>query len=226
MNCFNKFLIVLTSGGGYFPMNAEENLINWKGQVIGITRLPVPWYAPKFLVAGKMKASIPEYSAIKGLQRKYYSIEADTGLFGGVYLWENERSARDWWNEAFFMRINKTYGSNNKIPLKPVLYVHSLDKRAKVETGDNWTSIRRYSIPSESFGTMNKYFETKIQTFQKSKGSHSLWVAGVDNSKIEIITLWANKDSMRSANFSELILPSWKEEETIKTRVPVMIHNQ
>lgn len=95
MNKINIFLLILLIKISFLPLNAEENLKNWNGQVIGMTRLKAPWYAPKIFVESKMKDSIPEYSAIKGLQKKMYSLESDSSIFGGVYLWVNEKAARE-----------------------------------------------------------------------------------------------------------------------------------
>ena len=222
-NSIILFLILIKIS--FLPLIAEENLIYWKGPVIGMTRLKIPWYAPNFFVKDKMKDSIPEYSTINGLQKKMYSIESDSALFGGVYLWENEKAARDWWNEGFFERVNKKYGGNNKIPLKQALFFHSIEKREKVEEVERWILIKRYTIPSDSISNIQKHFESKISNFQKSKGYISLWVAGCENSQIEIISLWSDRYSMKEANFIEYVLPNWKEEDKIVTRSPIQINS-
>jgi heme-degrading monooxygenase HmoA len=201
------------------------NIINSKGLVIGMTRLKKPWYAPDFLIKSKMKDSISEYSNINGLKNKMYSMELDTGLFGGVYLWENERVAKEWWNESFFERVNKKYGGNNKIPLKQALFIHSIEKREKAVVADRWIFIKRYTIPSDSISNIQKHFEDMIPNFQKSKGYISLWVAGCENSQIEIISLWSDSYSMKEANFNECTLPNWKEEDKIVIRSPIQINH-
>ena len=226
MNKINIILLIVLIKISLLPLNAEENLKNWNGQVIGMTRLKAPWYAPKFFVESKMKDSISEYSAINGLQKKMYSIESDSSLFGGVYLWANEKAARDWWNQSFFDRVNKNYGGNNKIPLKQALFIHTIEKREKVEVTELWILIKRYTIPSDSISNIQKHFESKISNFQKSKGYISLWVAGSENSQIEIISLWSDRDSMMETNFAELVLPTWKEEGKIQTKSPIQLNNE
>ena len=226
MNKINIILLIVLIKISLLPLNAEENLKNWNGQVIGMTRLKAPWYAPKFFVESKMKDSISEYSAINGLQKKMYSIESDSSLFGGVYLWANEKAARDWWNQSFFDRVNKKYGGNNKIPLKQALFIHTIEKREKVEVTERGILIKRYTIPSDSISNIQKHFESKIINFQNSKGYISLWIAGCENSQIEIISLWSDLNSMKKANFAELILPAWKEEDKIVTRTPIQINNE
>ncbi len=226
MNKINIILLIVLIKISFLPLNAEENLKNWDGQVIGMTRLKAPWYAPKFFVESKMKDSISEYSMINGLQKKMYSLESDSSLFGGVYLWVNEKSARDWRNESFFDRVNKRYGGDNKVPLKQALFIHSIDKIEKVEVAERWILIKRYTIPSDSISNIQKHFESKISNLQKSKGYISLWIAGCENSQIEIISLWTNENSMKEANLAELVLPAWKEESEIKTKSTIQLNNE
>jgi hypothetical protein len=40
--------------------------------------------------------SFPKFRAVPGLRQKYYVKNADTGLVGGIYLFESEQTARDY----------------------------------------------------------------------------------------------------------------------------------
>jgi len=225
MNKIPKFLFLPIVSTILFPINAEENLVNWKGPVIGMTRLKAPWYAPEFYVEKKMKDSIPEYSSINGLQTKLYSLEIDSSLFGGIYLWKNEKFARDWWNQSFFDRVNKKYGANNTIELKQAIFINSNQNR-KIEIEDHWIKIKRYSIPPEAFSKLNKHFENKVSDFQKKSGYTALWIAGCENFEIEIITVWSEKAKMEEMDYSELIQGNWKEIGTILTKSPIQLNNK
>ena len=99
-------------------------------------------------------------------------------------------------------------------------------KIEKVEVAERWILIKRYTIPSDSISNIQKHFESKISNLQKSKGYISLWIAGCENSQIEIISLWTNENSMKEANLAELVLPAWKEESEIKTKSTIQLNNE
>jgi hypothetical protein len=77
--------------------------------VVVIVKVPKPWYAPKAVVTGKMRDTIPEYARLNGLAFKAFSFEQQSGDYGGVYYWVD--AARAQWQE----RVRKTYGQDAKI---------------------------------------------------------------------------------------------------------------
>jgi hypothetical protein len=80
-------------------------------QVVVIVRIPVPRFAPKWLVRRKMKATIDLYSSIPGLEFKLFTVERDSGDFGGIYTWRDRGSATDWFNPEWFARVKRDRGS-------------------------------------------------------------------------------------------------------------------
>lgn len=80
-------------------------------QVVVIVRIPVPRFAPKWLVRRKMKATIDLYSSIPGLEFKLFTVERDSGDFGGIYTWRDRGSAIDWFNPEWFARVKRDRGS-------------------------------------------------------------------------------------------------------------------
>jgi len=80
-------------------------------QVVVIVRIPVPRFAPKWLVWRKMKATIDLYSSIPGLEFKLFTVERDSGDFGGIYTWRDRGSATDWFNPEWFARVKRDRGS-------------------------------------------------------------------------------------------------------------------
>ena len=61
-------------------------------RVLVVVRVPMPWYAPRFLVRKKFREVLPEYEPRVPLQAKYFTI-SDNGLYGGVYLWTTREDA-------------------------------------------------------------------------------------------------------------------------------------
>jgi heme-degrading monooxygenase HmoA len=59
-------------------------------------------------------AAAPIYQNVPGLLRKYFII-TDDGKFGGVYLWDTQTSAQQWFNPAWHQRVRKTYGVDANI---------------------------------------------------------------------------------------------------------------
>ena len=65
-------------------------------------------------------SSIPIYSKIPGLERKYFT-QTDDG-FGGLYLWSDKASADAFYTEAWSNRIETTYGATAKLTWFCLLY--------------------------------------------------------------------------------------------------------
>jgi heme-degrading monooxygenase HmoA len=222
----NVKMAVLSMSIIFASWTADAQTVSSQGMVITMTRLSIPWYAPKFVVKSKMKDSIPEYSGIPGLNRKIYSIESDTGLFGGIYLWENQKSANDWFTPAWFERVNKKYGGDNKVPILPAIFIHGKDTSKSTSLNENWASVKSFAVGTDSISKLPKYFESKISNLEKKTGYLGLWVADESANRIKIITLWSDEDSMNSVDLSELVSQNWKEEESIQTKVPIVITNK
>ena len=70
------------------PTAADET----PGRVLVVVRVPVPWYAPRFVVRGKFEKVLPEYEGIAPLVTKLFTI-SDDSRFGGIYLWSTREAA-------------------------------------------------------------------------------------------------------------------------------------
>jgi heme-degrading monooxygenase HmoA len=77
--------------------------------VIAIVRIPIPWWAPRFLVRRRFAQAVPEYARAPGLLRKAFTI-SDDGRFGGVYTWRSRRHAEAWFDAAWHARVRSRYG--------------------------------------------------------------------------------------------------------------------
>lgn len=91
--------------------------------VVTVVRVPKPWYAPKFLVASRMRDSIAEYDKLPGLNFKVYTIAQADGRYGGIYLWKDRASAQAWFNPAWFARVEKERGAPGEVRYFNVLKV-------------------------------------------------------------------------------------------------------
>ncbi len=78
--------------------------------VVVVVRVPKPWYAPRALVASKMRDTIPQYAQLPGLLFKAYSFERDSGDFGGLYHWRSRAEAEAWFGPAWFERVRRERG--------------------------------------------------------------------------------------------------------------------
>lgn len=85
--------------------------------VVVIVRVPKPWYAPRSLVVAKMRDTLPQYARMPGLLFKAFSLERDSGDFGGVYYWRSRADADAWFNAAWFERVRKERGVEPRLQI-------------------------------------------------------------------------------------------------------------
>lgn len=87
--------------------------LRWPDQapVLVIVAVPKPWYAPRFLVTGRMRDTMGEYGSLPGLSHKAYSFARADGAFGGLYLWRDREAARTWFGPAWFDRVQRERGT-------------------------------------------------------------------------------------------------------------------
>jgi heme-degrading monooxygenase HmoA len=82
-----------------------------ENKVVVIVRIPVPKFVPKWLVRKKMKATVDLYSSIDGLEFKLFTLESESGDFGGIYTWRDSASAEKWFNPEWFARVKRERGN-------------------------------------------------------------------------------------------------------------------
>jgi len=85
--------------------------------VVAIVRVEKPWYAPRALVVGKMRDTVPQYAALPGLTFKAFSFERESGDYGGLYFWRDATAAQAWFNAAWFERVKKERGVDGRVAL-------------------------------------------------------------------------------------------------------------
>jgi heme-degrading monooxygenase HmoA len=84
---------------------------------VAIVTVPKPWYVPQFVIAGKMRDTIPQYAAMPGLAFKMYSFAQADGQFGGLYFWRSRAEAQAWFNPAWFERVRRQRGVEGTVRL-------------------------------------------------------------------------------------------------------------
>lgn len=98
----------LASPGQAQPVESSD--LSAATPVLAIVKVPKPWYAPRFVITGKMRDTMPMYAALPGLDFKAYSFAQADGAFGGLYLWKDTASARAWFSPAWFDRVLRERG--------------------------------------------------------------------------------------------------------------------
>ena len=74
---------------------------------IAIVQIPVDKRSKEDAIAAA-KMSAPQFFEVKGLIRKYY-LNGDEGG-GGVYLWKTKAAADAWYNDDWWLRMEKHFG--------------------------------------------------------------------------------------------------------------------
>lgn len=81
--------------------------------VVVVVDVPTPPGVTDALIRAQMEKTVPQYQALPGLIRKYFTIAP--GHFGGVYYWSSRAAAEAWFNDAWKARVVKTYGAPAEI---------------------------------------------------------------------------------------------------------------
>jgi hypothetical protein len=76
---------------------------------VAIVRVHAPWYAPRFMIARKFRAAVPEYEQVAGLETKHFTI-SDDREFGGVYLWMTRGAADAFYTDVWRRDIHERRG--------------------------------------------------------------------------------------------------------------------
>lgn len=79
---------------------------------IAIVQIPVSKRSKEDAIAAGRK-SAPTFVGVKGLIRKHY-LNGEAGG-GGVYLWESREAAEAWYNDDWWVRMEKGFGVRPKL---------------------------------------------------------------------------------------------------------------
>lgn len=79
--------------------------------------------------------AVPIYAQVPGLERKYFTYD-ETG-FGGLYLFDNEASAKAHFNAAWHARVEKTYG----VKASPVYFTVPAETAGGAQAGPSAANV-------------------------------------------------------------------------------------
>ena len=170
---------------------------NFKSQRIVMTRIAAPWYAPKFLVKGKMKDSIPEYKQIDGLKNKFYSMETTSKLFGGIYLFESQKQAEAWFNASWYDRIEKKYNHTEKFPILKPIFLFTNPQLATASQTDSFQA-EVFHFTAKDKKNLEAEIKSFLDSFQKDPSVEAIWFAEDSNSNSYFLYVVQNTKEERT----------------------------
>jgi hypothetical protein len=179
-----------------------------------IVRVAKPWYAPKALVVSKMRDTIAQYSSTPGLAFKAFSFERASGDYGGIYLWTDPSSARNWFNQEWFDRVKRERGSD--------AYVRTFSAPVALDNTPGGTPANVDSaavatlveIPIPASAALDKVvagFKEAIPTYQNVPGLLRKYFITSDKGTFGGVYLWKDEASAH-AWFTQ----AWKDR-VVKT---------
>jgi len=87
-----------------------------------VVRVPMPWYAPRFVVRGKFRDALSEYEGIDAIDAKYFTI-SDGREFGGIYLWSSRDAAERHFDAAWHENVRRRRGAPAAVAILPVRFI-------------------------------------------------------------------------------------------------------
>jgi Putative mono-oxygenase ydhR len=80
--------------------------------VATVVQWPWPAGTNREQVVAALQAAVPAFRAVPGLLRKHFIVSDEAGTFGGVYLWQDEASARAFITPEWQATMRSRYGSD------------------------------------------------------------------------------------------------------------------
>ncbi len=169
--------------------------------VVVIVKVPTPWYAPRAVVLGKMRDTIPQYGDMPGLAFKAFSFARDDGDFGGLYFWQDAASARAWFNAGWFERVRKERGAEGRVRFFDALL--SIDNTPGGTPADTQSSAvaTLVEIPIPQGVTRERLFagfKAAVPTYQKVPGLLRKHFTVTDDKTFGGLYLWKDEASAKA----------------------------
>jgi hypothetical protein len=98
--------------------------------ITAIVRFKLPPTVQLKDAAELFKGTAPKYRQLPGLVRKYYLFDSDTGIGGGVYLWESREAADRVYTKEWKQTLAQRYGAEPEISYfdTPVVVDNAIDE--------------------------------------------------------------------------------------------------
>lgn len=81
---------------------------------------------PNEEVQRTIEERVPEYRDLPGLLEKYYIKDRETGEYGGVYIWDDDQSLRDFRPSKLARTIGDAYRAEGESKVKTFEVIHVL----------------------------------------------------------------------------------------------------
>ena len=178
-------------GEGFAPASA----------VAVVVRVPSPWYAPRFFVASKMRDTIPLYQSLQGLKFKAFSFARADGHYGGIYLWKDVASARQWFTPDWFTRVEKERGASADVRFFEVALVLVNPPDGARSDPDSAAVATIVEIPIPAGIGKNKVvegFAASVSTFQQVPGLMRKYFITTPDGKFGGVYLWKDEASAKA----------------------------
>lgn len=180
----------LVGGTGFAPGSA----------VAAVVTVPRPWYAPRALVASRMRDTVPQYESIPGLAFKAYSFARADGQFGGVYLWKDLASARAFYGPAWFERVRTERGVEGLVRLfeVPVAIDNTAGGTPRDLDAGAVATVVTIPVPlGVGRERLVREFEASIPTYRPVPGLLRKHYVLTDDARFGGIYLWKDDASAR-----------------------------
>jgi hypothetical protein len=166
-----------------------------------IVKVPKPWYAPRFVVVGKMRDTIPQYRTLPGLAFKAFSFAQADGHFGGIYLWKDLASARAWFAPAWFARVEQERGAPAEVRFFEVLA--AIDNTPGGTPADpDSSSVATLSTWPAPAGAdksrLSQQFQSGLDADRRVPGLLRRYFVVTDQGRYGHISLWRDRASAGS----------------------------
>jgi heme-degrading monooxygenase HmoA len=168
-------------------------------RVVAIVKVPKPWYAPRSLVVGKMRDTTAQYERLPGLQYKIFSLSQTDGQYGGIYLWKDRATAQNWFNPAWFQRVEKERGNKAEVRLMdaPVVLDNAAEQSLKVNAENTVATLVTVTQPSQiDRERLVQEFAASLPVYRQVPGLMRKYFIITDDGKFGGVYLW---DSQASA---------------------------
>jgi len=173
-----------------------------------IVKVPKPWYAPRAVVVGKMRDTIPQYESLPGLSYKMFSFARADGHFGGLYLWQDRAAAEAWFNPAWFERVRRERGAEGQVRIfeAPVVLVNPGTNAGSGEGDALATLVTIPTPPGVTRERLVAEFRAALPVYEKIAGLKRKYFIITGDGRFGGIYQWANQ-AAADAWFN----PGWHE---------------
>jgi hypothetical protein len=204
MNRTNKVLLLAglaACGASHYELDTPTSVADPGPQAVGIVRIDAPWYAPRFVIARKFRAAVPEYEALPDLEAKFFTI-SDDKRFGGIYLWSTRAAAEAFYSDAWRSGIRERRGVDPDLVVMDAPFVvrgdAAIHGEPLGERSIDYPGTATLVLWSLDSGTAIDAARALAAELRSSKGLVR-GAALVGDGHVGFVALWATRDLAEAA---------------------------